>query len=690
MKKIFSILILAVLTFSIQAQENTDDLLNMSLEDLMKLDLSVGSKTIKNPDQVPGAITVVEKEQIRQMQARTLRDVLNVMVPGMDVVPTYFQYGNPVSEGIYSRGILSDFNQQILILYNGENKFNETTFGSPYTGMEFTLENVERIEINNSPSPLMGGGALVTINIVTKEQNLTGTEVFINSGFNAEDGLQSKRFSFNYGQYVDAWHIGTSFQYADDLGQKHPLADSFGLGSLDKQSLRDGLQGAVNFTLNIKSPNERFEYGAWYKNVRRDAFFSNLEASQSVDLYEYKTSTFHNYFKYDVNNDIEVSAGLSSFTNINTFNLDRDIPVGVNQSINLPFENLISNYNLYLKGEMLKEFELMGSQTLLAGVKIEREGQSDHQQFQLDPQTNIFVNVTDQNQQDFGIDLQDESRSIYSIYAENNWNLNQKLSLLYGFRFENYVNFGGREIQALNPRVAFAFLPSDQWIVRALYSTAVRPPSNYEINGNNFLPQLYGNQNLTFEKLNTAELSIKYKNSGFSIDLNPFYEIFKDRISYVPSAIDQTANVATNSGELEVYGFEFTTRYEWEGGNYIFINGSKFDSQDKLLQQKTQFIPDLYLNGGMNLAFNKVNANLTFFYRGERELPSDLTENESLAGDSQFMTNLATTYSIQDGIQIYLLAENLFDSEHFIPLSRDGFVVPLRRRIINVGLNLKF
>ena len=152
MKKILTICALGVL-FNSFAQTN-DELLDLSLEELFQLELSLGSRTIKNPDQVPGAITTIEKEQITQMQARTMRDVLNVLVPGMDVVPTYFQYGNTVNEGIYSRGILSDFNQQILILYNGENKFNESTFGSPYTGMEFTLENVERIEINNSPAPL--------------------------------------------------------------------------------------------------------------------------------------------------------------------------------------------------------------------------------------------------------------------------------------------------------------------------------------------------------------------------------------------------------------------------------------------------------------------------------------------------------------------------------------------------------
>lgn len=690
MKRIlFTILILAVV-FQSYGQEDTDDLINMSLEELMQMNLSVGSKTIKNPDQIPGAITIIDKEQINQMKARTLRDVLNVMVPGMDVVPTYFQYGNPVSEGVYSRGILSDFNQQILILYNGENKFNESTFGSPYTGMEFTLENIERIEINNSPAPLLGGGALVTINIVTKEQNLSGTEAFINAGINSDDGIQSKRFTINHGQYVDAWHIGVSLQYSDDLGQIHPDAANFGFTNNRSISLRDGVQGAVNFNLNIKSPNEKLELGSWYKNARKDAQFSNLSISQSVDLYEYKTSTFHNYLKYQVNDNIDVSAGISNFNNLNSFNRNERVPIGVNQSISLPFQNVLENYNYYLKGGYLKDFDFLGSQTLFAGVKIEREGQSDHGQLLLDQNTNSFIDVTEQYKEEFAVDLPDESRTIYSLFAENNWNLNQKLSVLYGFRFENYNNFGGNTIRAFNPRIAFAYLPSEKWIIRALYTTAVRPPSNYEINGNNFLPQLYGNRNLTFEKLTTAEFSLKYKNSGFEINLNPFYQIFNDRISYVNSPIDVTARVATNSGELEVIGLEFATKYTWGSGNYIFVNGATMDSKDNLTNEKTQFIPSTYLNGGFNLVFGDFNANITGFYRGQRELPTELVINTDKAGGTQFNLNLSSSYTIQEGIEAYVLIENLMDTENFVPLSRDGLYVPLRGRTFNIGLNLKF
>lgn len=690
MKKIFNITTLLLLPFFITYGQDTDELIEMSLEDLMQMNLSVGSRTIKNPDQLPGAVTIIEKSQIKEMQARNLRDVLNVLVPGMDVVPTYFQYGNPVSEGIYSRGIISDFNQQILILFNGQNKFNESSFGSPYPGMDFTLENVDRIEINNSPAPLLGGGALVTINIVTKEQNLTGTEAFVNVGFNEESGLQSERFTANFGQYIGTWHVGSSIQYSTDKGQPHPDASTFGLNKVNGTSLNNGLRGGINFNLNIKSPNDKLEIGSWYKNVAKDAGFSNLNISQSNDLYDFHTITFHNYLKYQVSKELDLTAGVSTFNHINTFNLDRDIPVGVNQSVNIPFQNDLKNYNTFVSGGYLKEFSLLGFQTLFAGFKIEREGQNKHAQYQLDESTNNLVDVTQFNKDEFAIDLEDDDRTVYSLFAENNWNINSKLAFLYGFRWEYYDNFANTTISSFNPRLAISYLPSSNWILRALYSKAVRPPSIYEIEGNNFLPGLYGNRDLTFEKLESVEFSIKYKKSGFEINLNPYIQRFNDRITYVTSDIDNTALVATNSGELEVIGLEVNTKYSWGDHNYIFINGSKLDSKDKLLNQRTSYLPEFYLNGGLNFAFGKMNYNWTVFYRGDRSLPSNLVINKEKAGGSHLNTDIAVTYFLHDNIDVYLMIQNLLDSENNVPLSRDGFYVPLNGRIINVGLNLNF
>jgi outer membrane receptor for ferrienterochelin and colicins len=683
-----SLLVLGLATRTAYSQEEVaDDLYDLSLEELMEMQVSVGSKTVRNIDQAPGAITIITKEQIRQTNARSLRDILNVFVPGVDVTPAYFNSGSMVNESIYARGILSDFNQQILILFNGENKFNESTFGSPYPGMEFTLENVERIEINSSPSPLLGGSALTTINVVTKEQYTEGVETMLNVGFNADDGFQSKRLTVNLGKTINSWHIGSSLQLYNDKGQVFRQSPDSILNATG--ALRDGTPNASNFTINIKSPNDKVEIGSWYKIVKRDAFLSNLSPSQSADLYYFQSEVFHSYAKVKLTKGLDASIGFSKYGLDNTFNLTELIPVGVNQRINVPSRTEIENYNAYAQLNYLKEFSLAGNHILFAGGKIEREGQSDHKTSQLNDR-NEFVDVTQQRKDDFGIDLPDGDRSIYSAFAEDNWEITKQVSLLAGFRFDNYKNFNDKNIIAINPRVAVSYIPHKKFIVKALYATAVRPPSNYELTGNNFLPFLYGNNSLTFEELSTYELNFIYKGNKLRASINPYSANFKNKISYVESALDTTISVASNSGKVEVFGVEASLQYTLSENNYVFINTTFFSSKNTVLGTKTFFVPDQYISGGFNGAWKKLNVNINTYYRGKRELPNQLVQNKLKASASQLVTNLSLLYSIRKNIEFYCLVENVFDKENFIPLSRDGLFVPLRGRTFNIGYRFSF
>lgn len=244
----------------------------MSLEDLIEQSASVGSKTISKIEATPGTIYVIDKKQIKKINAQNLKDVLNVYVPGLEALPTLFKYGNS-STGIYNRGVLSDFNQQILILWNGQNKFNDATFGSPHLMMEYPLDNVEQIEINSSsPSPLLGGSAMMTINIITTDQKSTTNEAYVITGFSESNGLLSKRISTNFHNSLNEWRIAGALQYFDDLGFTY----NQDVKNSSVYKLRNGNKGSVSMQWNIQSPNKKIELGSSYRNINKDAFLSNL------------------------------------------------------------------------------------------------------------------------------------------------------------------------------------------------------------------------------------------------------------------------------------------------------------------------------------------------------------------------------------------------------------------------------
>ena len=70
------------------------------------------SKVLENIKKSAASISVITDRQIRQMGARHLSDVLQI-VPGMN-----YYYGFQGTHSIYSRGSASIFSQKILVMLN--------------------------------------------------------------------------------------------------------------------------------------------------------------------------------------------------------------------------------------------------------------------------------------------------------------------------------------------------------------------------------------------------------------------------------------------------------------------------------------------------------------------------------------------------------------------------------------------
>lgn len=337
------------------------------------LAVSISSKREESVEEVPGSVTVITKEMIRDMNALTLRDVLNVYVPSMDVVPTYFRYGDRVNEGIYSRGILSDFSQQVLILYNGQTKFNEPTYGSSFVAVQFNLENIERIEISRSPVPIQGGGAMTIINLVTKEQFLRNSgQAFLDLSANDRDitgrVVEGLRATGIFGYEMGPLRLSGSVQYYRDSGQAHREPAGRGDYMFDADTLRDGVKNAANFTVSLQSKDERFTFQSWFQCTGSDAFLSALVPSQSSDLYKYEGRMWLSVLRVRplASRPLSISAGstLGTWTILNDF---AGSPYGINASF----------YDVYVEPNYEVRFDSGGQHSLLTGLRFEREGQFD-------------------------------------------------------------------------------------------------------------------------------------------------------------------------------------------------------------------------------------------------------------------------------------------------------------------------
>jgi len=625
------------------------------------------TRTAEKLDEAPGSLTVITSRQIRDLNARTLRDVLNVFVPGMDVVPTYFRYGDRVNEGIYSRGLLSDFSQQVLILYNGQTKFNETTFSSPFPAIEFTLENIDRIEISRSPLPLYGGSAITTINLITQEQNAEKTEMQVNTAVNqktsVKEGLQSKKFSMLWGHSFSKWHASGFVQYYDDQGRPHPVRSGQGGYALPGSTLRDGTKGAVNFSLSLRSLDQRWTLQSWYKHAAQDAFLSGQLPSQSSDVYNYEGSEWLTNIKFKPSVNYEINAGAMAAKWANFVHLASG-----------PWGGDEANYDLFVEGLYTRR---IGKQSWLAGVKLEKEGQYDGTIYNWDG-SGFVPDKTDAN-----LLAPNASRTVLSVYAEDNVKFSPVFGALGGVRLDYYNGFAGAEETIVNPRLAFVLTPSAPLTLKALYASAGRPPSIYERLGAALAP-LYGSADIKSEKVHTLELSALVKSSrGWRAQITPFYQIFSNKIEYVEAGANEFR--ARNNGNTEVRGLDLDGWYYFDERNYIFANASFFSSRDVENGHDTFFIPNRYINAGANFNHQNFNFNVTGYFRNARQLPAALVVNRSKAG-SHFLMNAAASYQFSPAFRAYALIENLGDRNNVVPLSVDGLFVPMRGRTLNAGM----
>lgn len=167
MKKVITVftLWLAMLTVAFAQTDtivsNEDDV--MSLEDLMKVKVTVASRNEQTLRETPGVVTIITSEEIKNSGARDLIDVLR-LVPGFDFAQDI--------EGVIGIGVRGNWAQEAKMLFKIDGvDVVETAYGSLQFGAHYPVNNIDRIEIIRGPgSTIYGGNAsLAVINIITRD-----------------------------------------------------------------------------------------------------------------------------------------------------------------------------------------------------------------------------------------------------------------------------------------------------------------------------------------------------------------------------------------------------------------------------------------------------------------------------------------------------------------------------------------
>lgn len=159
--------------------EPDDPLTELSLEELMNVEVVSYSKNPERLFDAPTAVYVITQEDIRRSGATSIPEALR-MAPGVQVARID---SNKWAIGI--RGFASRLSRSLLVLIDGRSVYSPLFAGVYCEVQDLLLEDIERIEVIRGPGGTVWGANAVNgaINIITKHsEDTTGGLVTFGAG----------------------------------------------------------------------------------------------------------------------------------------------------------------------------------------------------------------------------------------------------------------------------------------------------------------------------------------------------------------------------------------------------------------------------------------------------------------------------------------------------------------------------
>ena len=180
----------------VSSPNNEEDLFEMSIEDLMNVEVTTVSKQDDTLFKTPASVTVLTSEDIRRSGHQSIPEVLR-MVPGVHVAKI-----DSNKWAISARGFNSLYAEKLLVLIDGRTVYSPLFSGVYWDVQNLMLEDVERIEVVKGPGGTLWGANAVNgvINIITKKAEDTQGTLVTGGVGTEEKGFSSFRHGGKLGE----------------------------------------------------------------------------------------------------------------------------------------------------------------------------------------------------------------------------------------------------------------------------------------------------------------------------------------------------------------------------------------------------------------------------------------------------------------------------------------------------------
>ena len=186
--------------FTGQAIADNKDYFDMSLEELMSIQVTSASKKTQSLLDAPAAIFVINQEDIKRSGATSIPEALR-LAPGLEVSRI-----DPGKWAISARGFNGRFANKLLVLTDGRTLYTQAFSGVYWENQDLVLEDIDHIEIIRGPGAALWGANAVNgvINIITKHSADTKGGLLTGGGGITEHGFASLRYGTQIGKDTTA------------------------------------------------------------------------------------------------------------------------------------------------------------------------------------------------------------------------------------------------------------------------------------------------------------------------------------------------------------------------------------------------------------------------------------------------------------------------------------------------------
>ena len=644
------------------------DLLDMSIEELLELEVVTASKKKQTIAEAPAFTHVITREQILRYGYRTVGEALWSLI-GL-YVNTDLVYGYSGVRGFARAG---DYNTRILVLFDGQ-RMNDPLydFGAIDEALPIDIDGVERIEVVKGPgSALWGNNALLgVVNVVPQK----GADV---------DGLESGVEYASYDRFKGYVKGGKAFAGGIDGAAMFSYVGGDGveeieispLGIAEDQDYGASSQGYL--TASYKGLELNFLAGGREKRDPTGAnyviFNSPFEGTRVED------TRFHTQLSYERGVLPERDGNVLARFYHSVYNRHADYEYDT-----LALFPEVEPYINYDEGES----QWWGGELQLSGdlhPRVELIGGFEYH----DVYKAAFKNV-DQ----FALHL-DESLDwhILAGYAQAEIEAASFLHLVLGGRVDDYSNLEAK----WSPRVALVLTPREGTAVKAMFGQAFRAPNAYErvydnggllgrtLGGRRGSPgarrlSIMGNPDLEPETITTWEVIWDQAIAG---NLRLVGSLYQYEIEDIISPVDINVGVLQyqNVGTVESRGAGVMLQMHLDRGIMSHAGFSVLRAEDADTGSRVENSPKYLGNLGVSVPFfaRKLCASAELQAVGGRKTLSDSEV------DPSFNTNLILRYQPLKWVDATFGIYNLFDEDQRVPsalqhLNNGTEKLPLRGR----------